>query len=90
MNVLLDDFDAGKLSLSALTHGLESEIESWGFHGDEANMERLRTVWWSFEVPNARLRDDDRSSLSSDERADVAAASSDLRAELRSLSDRTE
>lgn len=90
MNALLDDFDAGRASLSDLTDGLESEIESWGFHGDDANMERLRTVWWRFEVPNARLRDEDRTSITSDERADIAAASNDLRAALRSLSERTE
>jgi hypothetical protein len=33
MNALLDDFEAERVSLHDLTDGLESEIESWGFHG---------------------------------------------------------
>jgi hypothetical protein len=76
----LSDFEAGRQDLGEVVRRVESAIDGLADVGDPNWILELRKLWAELEIINALKLDEGRAELRDDERRDVAATVTALRA----------
>ena len=83
MDQSLSDYEAGRSDLAQLVRDVESVVDSLAEVADPGWVGELRELWGPLEIVYAVMLDEDRTSLTDDERRDVAESVTALRRLLR-------
>lgn len=75
----LDGYESGNAGLARLVADVEGGIDALFDVADNEWVEHLRSAWSGLEIVYAMALDEDRSTLSDEERAEIVATIAELR-----------